>query len=273
MPRRPPGSRLPRSSPIPACLSIAYLSAISAAPVHALHGEIGAAIDATRTAIALADDMGHLSDRREARLLCASLLLQIGADGEAARLADQAETLVHPGWKRVMLGVERVRVGAAVGTDPTGARDRLRVALAEPFADRLLHPELEAARALLGHCELALRQPQAAREAVHLLRYSVALEADALTVRLAASAIDGRDDPASLNAALALLDGNRVPPLQALALMRALASLEPKGRGRKTSATPWRTRMQVTAQALADSLRRAPALQSGFIRKHRDLLT
>lgn len=251
-----------------------YLSAVSAAPVHALHGEIGVAIDAARTAIGIADEMGHLSDRREARLLCASYLSQIGAIGPALGLADEAQALVEPGWTRAILGVESLRAAAELASDPGSARDRLCKALERPFADRLLHPHLEATRALLGQCELALRRPEAARKAVSRLRYSVALEADALAVRLAAAAIDGHADPASLAAAIELLDGDRLAPLHALALMRVLATPEAAGRGRrKGRATPWQARMQATAQALADSLRQTPALQAGFIRKHRDLLT
>jgi DNA-binding SARP family transcriptional activator len=251
-----------------------YLCAISAAPVHAALGKLGAAIDAARTAIDLADELGHLSDRREARLLCAALLIQIGADSAALELADQAETLVHPGAKRVMLAVESVRAAVQLSSHPALARDRLQIAIAAPFTDRLLHPHLEAARVLLGRCELSLRQPEAARQAVRDLRHGVALEADALAVRLSADAIDGPADPASLSAALGLLDGERLPPLHALALMRVLASIEAGNRGRrKPGASSWHARMQATAQSLADSLRRTPPLQAAFIRKHRDLLT
>lgn len=251
-----------------------YLSLISTAPVHALCGEIGAAIDTARAAIAIADELGHLSDRRESRLLCAGLLMQIGSSHQALELADQAEALVSPGWSGVMLAVETLRAAAELGGDPARARARIQVALAAPFSDRLLHPPLEAARAMLGQCELALRQPEAARAAVSKLRHSVALEADALAVRLAAAALDGQADPASLAAAIELLDSDRLAPLHALALMRVLAAPEAARRGRrKGSAPPWQARMQATAQALADSLRQTPALQAGFIRKHRDLLT
>ncbi|MEO5883693.1 MAG: hypothetical protein ABIQ06_14855 [Caldimonas sp.] len=173
-----------------------------------------------------------------------------------------------------MLPAENVRAAAGLAQDPAQAKDQLVRALAAPFADRILRPHVEGAHVLIGQAELAMGEAQAARDAVGKPRYSVALEADALAVRLAASVIDGQADPASAEAALRLIDDDRVPPLHALALMRVLAS-PGKGRGGTggASAAALRARMRVTAQALLDSLRQELPLQAAFIRKHRDLLT
>jgi hypothetical protein len=246
-----------------------YMVAMVGVPLHLLRGEIGAAIEGARTAIAAADAIGEDADRRDARLLCADALAHIGASGEALRLADEAAALapsLPPG--RVLLPVENLRAAVELTRDPGGAAARLRHALAAPLADRLLHPHVGAARVLVGRCELAAGRPDAARDAVRGLRYSLALESAALAVRLGADALERRDDPPLRAEAVALIDTGRVPPLHALDLMRAAASRE-----RKRDAAGWRQRMQATAQALADSLRGMPALQAAFIRKHRDLLT
>lgn len=251
-----------------------YLSALTAAAVHELHGELGAAIGAARAAIAAGESLASLPDQRESRLLCARMLVQIGSVAPALELADTTDELVLRGRRRILLPAENVRAAAELASDPARAKERLLRALAEPFADRLLHPHLEGARVLLGHAELALHQPQTAREVLGTPRYSVALEAEGLTLRLAASAVDGRADPVSLDAALRLIDSDRLPPLHALALMRALASLKGgRGSAGNASRAAWHARMRVTAQALADSLRHALPLQAAFIRKHRDLLT
>jgi hypothetical protein len=238
-------------------------------PLRLLRGDVAAAIEGTRAAIAAADAIGEDGDRREARLLCADILAHIGASGEASRLAEEAAGLAASlPQGRVLLPVENLRAAAELTKNPQGTAARLRSALAAPLADRLLHPHVGAARVLVGRCELAAGRPDAAREAVRGLRYSLALESAALAVRLEANAQDKRDDPALRAEAVALIDTGRVPPLHALDLMRAAANRE-----RKRDAAGWRQRMQATAQALADSLRSMPPLQAAFIRKHRDLLT
>ena len=187
---------------------------------------------------------------------------------EARRLADEAEPLaagLPP--DRVLLPLANLRAAELAASDPAGATERLRQALAVPLADRILHPHIGAARVLLGRCELAAGRPGEARQAVQGLRYSVALESAALAVRLGADALEGRDDPALRAEAVALVDSGRVPPLHALDLMRALVP------ARKRDAAGWQRRMQAAAQAVADSLRDLPSLQAALIRKHRDLLT
>ena len=176
----------------------------------------------------------------------------------------------HDRLRRVAAAGQRRRRGAGArgAADAKDARRDLLNALAEPFADRLLHPHLEAARIVLGRCELSLGRADAARAAVRSIRYSVALESGAHAVRLAAGALDGRADAAGLEAATQLLDSGRLPPLHALGLMRAIAAV----RG-KRGVAGWRERMRSIAQSLADSLRGDPALQASFIRRHRDLLT
>jgi len=154
-----------------------------------------------------------------------------------------------------------------LASDPEGAAESLRHALALPLADRILHPHVAAARVLLGRCELAAGRPGEARQAVLGLCYSVAIESAALAVRLGADALEGREDPALRAEAIDLVDSGRVPPLHALDLMRALLP------GKKRDAAGWSRRMQAAAQTLADSLRGFPSLQATFIRKHRDLLT
>ena len=246
-----------------------YMIAMIGVPIRLLRGEIGAALEETRTAIAAADEIGEDGDRREARVMRADILAHIGASGEALRLTDEVEALaasLPPG--RVLLPVQNLRAAAELTRNPDAAAARLRSALAAPLADRLLHPHVGAARVLLGRCELAAGRPDAARDAVRELRYSFAIESAVLCVRLEADALDRRDDPALRAEAVALIDSGRVPPLHALDLMRATASREAK-----REAGRWRQRMQTTAQALADSLRGLPTLQAAFIRKHRDLLT
>ena len=94
--------------------------------------------------------------------------------------------------------------------------------LAEPFADRLLHPHLEAARIALGRCELAL----------------------------------GRADAAGLDAAMLLLDSGRMPPLHALRLMRVIAGV----RGTRGVAV-WRERKRSVAQSGSRSWTRCVAIR------------
>lgn len=261
------------ASPDPGLAYARYMDALTAAGVHELGGEIGAALAAARAGIGAADLLDTLPERRESRLLVAGLLLQIGADAPALALANEACRLLTHARRRRLLPAENLRAAAALAKDPLAAKERLVQALAEPFADRLLRPHVELAHLLLGQAELACGDADAARAAVGTPRYSIALEAGALAVRLGASALDGRTDPAALAAARALLDGTRVPPLHALALMKALAS-GPRGRsGTNPSAAGWRARMRVMAQALADSLRQELPLQAAFIRRHRDLLT
>jgi DNA-binding SARP family transcriptional activator len=250
-----------------------YMARISAAPVHALLGRIGAAIDATRDATKLADAVGQLSNRREARLLCAGYLMRIGARGEALALVEEAKALVIPGWSRPLLAVENLRACVELDRDPAAARDRLIAATRKPFVDRVLQPHLEEAHCLLGRCELALGRPDGARTAVAGVRFSTALESDAMTVRLTANATDGRLDAAAMQAAVELLDSDRVPPLQALDLMRVVASLRSDGSRRKGRDRGWQRRLEDTAQAIADSLEASLPLQAAFIRMHRDLLT
>lgn len=245
-----------------------HLTAFTASVVAELHGELGDAIGSARAAIAAADAIGGAPDRRDARMLCARLLAAIGANARVEPLLAEAEALLAPGARHVLLPAVWLRADARVATDAEGGLHDLRIALAEPFADRLLHPHLEAARIVVGRCELAAGRADAARAAVCDVRYSVALESEAHAVRLAASALDGRADPARLAEAMQFLDSGRLPPLHALGLMRALAAV----RG-KRGAAGWRERMRGVAQALADSLRGDPALQASFIRKHRDLLT
>jgi len=246
-----------------------YLLSMVGMPLHLLMGDCGAAANAGRAAIAAADEMGENGDRRDARLTCADMLTHLGAGNEAARLADEAAALAASLPEgRVLLPVETLRAGTRLASDPQGAAEALRHALAAPIADRILHPHVNAARVLIGRCEIAAGRADEARSAVHGLRYSVALEAAALGVRLEADALDDRHDPVLAAEAVALIDSGRIPPLHALDLMRVVAS-----RMKKRDASGWQSRMQATAQSLADSLRDLPSLQSGFIRKHRDLLT
>lgn len=245
-----------------------HLTAFTAAVVAELHGELGDSIGSALAAIAAADELGGAQDRREARLLSARLLAAIGAGGSVEPLLAEAEALLAPGARYALLPAVWLRADARVATGAKGGLRDLRRALAEPFADRLLHPHLEAARIVVGRCELAAGRGDAARAAVREIRYSVALESQAHAVRLAADALDGRADRAGLDAAMLLLDSGRLPPLHALDLMRAIAGV----RG-KRGAAGWRERMRFVAQALADSLRGELALQASFIRKHRDLLT
>ena len=245
-----------------------HLIAFTAAMVAELHGELGTAIGSVRLAVAAADEMAGLPDRREGRLLHARLLAAIGAAGRVEPLLAEAEALRAPQARHLLLPAVLLRADARVATDAQGARRDLLAALAEPFTDRLLHMHVEAARIVLGRCELAAGRPEAARAAVRDIRFSVALESEAHAVRLAADALDDGDVAAGLEAAVLLLDSGRLPPLHALGLMRAVAAV----RG-KRGAAAWRERMRAVAQSLADSLLDDPALQAAFIRKHRDLLT
>ncbi len=245
-----------------------YLIAMVGVPLYLLRGEIGSAVEAARAAIAAADAIDEQADRRDARLLCAGVLAQIGSEAQALRLADEAEALASLPAGRLLLPAENLRAAADFRRDPACTAARLRQALAAPLADRLVHPHIAAARVLVGRCELAAGRPEAAREAVRGLRYSLALESAALAVRLDADLQQARDDPDLRAEALACLDAGRLPPLHALDLMRSLAA---QAGGR--DAARWRARMQATAQALADALRGLPSLQAAFIRRHRDLLT
>src|SRR4029079_5342509 len=110
-----------------------------------LRGEVGAAVEGARAAIAAADALGEDGDRREARFLCADILAHIGASEGALRLTEEAAGLaaaLPPG--RVLLPVENIRAAGALTKDPRGTADRLRSALAAPLADRLLHPHVGA---------------------------------------------------------------------------------------------------------------------------------
>lgn len=98
------------------------------------------------------------------------------------------------------------------------------------------------------------------------LRTSVAAEAAALAVR--PSATGAHPDPSDVAAAGEWLDRGRARPTVAFDLMRALQPHLPRRaqpRGRE--------RMRVLAQRLADSLSAETALQSAFIRRHRECLT
>ncbi|MCE9659209.1 MAG: AAA family ATPase [Burkholderiales bacterium] len=245
-----------------------HLTAFTAAVVAEIHGELGDAIGSIRLAISAADELGSTPDRREGRLLQVRLLAALGAEARVEPPLAEAEALLAPGTGPLYLPAVWLRAQARVASDPEGARRDLLAALAAPFADRLLHTHLEAARIVLGRCELALGRADAARAAVRDIHYSVALECEAHGVRLAAAALDGRADASGLEQAMQLLDSDRLPPLHALRLMKVLATV----RGKRGAAS-WRERMRVVAQLLADSLRGEAALQAGFIRKHRDLLT
>ncbi len=245
-----------------------YLIAMIGVPLYLLRGDIGAAVDAARTSIAAADTIDEQADRRDARLMCADVLEQIGAQTDAQRLADEVQALTSLPAGRLLLPLENLRAAAGLQRDPDGVAATLRLALAAPLADRLVHPHIGAARVLIGRCELAAGRPAAARGAVVGLRYSLALESAALVVRLQADTLDGHTDPALLAEALFQLNAGRLPPLYALDLMRAVAVRLPK-----PEAARLRARMRASAQALADSLRGHPPLQAALIRKHRDLLT
>ena len=245
-----------------------YFGPFTAAAVHEAHGELGAAVDAARAAVAAADALDDAPDRREARLLLAGLLAQVGNEAEALRLADAADAVEPrpPGCR--LLPAENLRAAAEMRRDPRAARARLEQALAAPYADRLPQPHLAAANLLLGRCALADGQPGAARAAVHGLNYSVTVEAEATAIALEAAVRTGSVEPAELAAAIALIDSGRLAPLAELTLMRAVeAAADP------SAASRWQARRQATAQALANSLAGSPPLQSAFIRRHRDLLT
>lgn len=245
-----------------------YLGPFTAAAVHELHGELGAAIEAAQAAIVAADELGDTPDRRESRLLCAALLAQVGAQDQALRLADAAKAMAPLASGHLLLPAQNLRAAAELHHDPHAARSRLLRALLQPFADRMLHPHLAAAQVLLGRCALAAGEPGAALAAVSGQRHSVAVEAGAAAVALEAALQAGRVDAVQFDAAVVLLDSARLPPLAALTLMRALAA------GAGAAAAPrWRTRLQDAAQTLANSLAGTPPLQSAFIRRHRDLLT
>ena len=231
-------------------------------------GRLGDALDAAAAAIEVADRIGHLADRREARLLAARLLAAIGAEADATAHVDEAAMLVHPGWQGVLLPVARHRAEALRARDPAAAKETIVAALRQPFADRLLHPAIDAARLVLGRAELALGNMAAARAAIDGIGYSVALEAEAACLRLAVARAEGRGEAAARDAAAKLLDSGRVPALATLALQCALTP----GAGRKGEAAARRV-ARASAQVLADSLRSRPALQASFIRRYRDLLT
>ena len=245
-----------------------YIVTLTAAVMAEATGQLGVAIESAAAAVAVADSMDNPSDQREARFMQARLLAAVGAPDRGEPLIAQAEGLRPPDWQVILLQAVQWRAEAGLSLQPADARSALMTALAAPFADRLLHAHIDAARITLGRCGLAAGRADEARDAVRGVRYSVALEADALAVRLMASALDGAaHGDRERGEAAALLDRGRLPPLAALTLMRALSA------GRRRGAPPWRARMQAVAQALADSLQAAPALQAAFIRKHRDLLT
>ncbi|MEO8079784.1 MAG: AAA family ATPase [Caldimonas sp.] len=244
-----------------------YLLALTRAVVDESLGDIGAAIAQARSSIAAADRIGNEPDQREARFLAARMIAAVGATDAALALAEEAARIVPADWQPIFLPLAVLRAGARLDDAPEEARTIISAALDAPFDDRLLHAKIDAARVVLGRCELALGRAEAARAAVRDVGYSVGLEADAWCVRVAAARLDGRcpDDVAT---ATAWLDKGRAPPLERLALMVALAPTRPK-RG----AAAWRSRAAAAAQAIADSLRTEPPLQSAFIRKYRDLLT
>lgn len=242
-----------------------FLAALTAAVVHELAGDLGAAIRSAHDAVAAADlQPDSLATQRESRLLAARLLAAAGADERALASVHSAEALRRPGVDVPLLPAAELRAALALRHDPAAALAAvadLRAALARPFADRMLPPALESARLALAEAALAGGDAATARATVQGLCHSRALEAGALAVRLRAAALEGAPDPAAREAAAATLASGRLPPLQALALQRAL------GGDRFDAAA------RQTAQRLADSLRAEPALQSAFIRRHLDLLT
>src|SRR6185436_14906502 len=70
-----------------------YMIAMIGVPIRLLRGEIGAALEETRVAIAAADEIGEDGDRREGRVMRADILAHIGANDEALRLTDEVEAL------------------------------------------------------------------------------------------------------------------------------------------------------------------------------------
>lgn len=249
-----------------------YLGALTAAVVHEASGALGDAIAAATAAIAASDAaQAGASDRREARLLAARLLIAVGAGDRAIRWIEQAEALVPPEVSPDRLLPAAV-LRAALDADPERAAARVYAALRQPLSDRQMAQTLAAARLAVGRAELARGDAAAALAAVDGLRYSVALEAEALALRLAAALQLGRVDAQTLAEAEARVEGAGVPPLQALALMRTIAAATP-GRRRNADAAARQRRMQALAQSLADSLHGAPPLQAAFIRSQRDLLT
>ena len=251
-----------------------YLSALTAAVVEELQGDLGAAIEFASAAVAAADDLGDLPDRRESRFLAARLTALTGAVEQARPWVDEAATLVRPGGAVPMLPLACFRASLMIDQDPLAAQALLDEALAQPFADRLMHPHLETARILRARCELARGQAAVARKTVATVRHSVANESQAIVVRLAATAGPAAGARAAVEAGQSLIERGVLPPAHALALMRALSNADASIRGRRpVPAGPLRPRMQTLAQALADSLRGRPALQAAWIRQHRDLLT
>ena len=118
-----------------------------------------------------------------------------------------------------------------------------------------------------------MRRAAAAREAVGSRATASRSRPTRWRCAWARDALDGQVDPTALVAALTLLEGTRVPPLHALGADAGAGRPTAQAPRPNPSAAAWRARMQVTAQALADSLRQDLPLQAGFIRKHRDLLT
>jgi hypothetical protein len=89
-----------------------HLSAFTAAMVAELHGELGAAIAAVRLAIAAADEMAGLPDRREGRLLLARFLAAIGAGERVEPLLAEADALRAPDARHVLLPAALLRADA-----------------------------------------------------------------------------------------------------------------------------------------------------------------
>jgi tetratricopeptide (TPR) repeat protein len=251
-----------------------YSTSRTAAAVHELQGDLGGAMAAARASLNAADDLGGLNFRRDARFRAARLMALAGASALARPWVDEAETMVHQGWSGSMLAAACFHASLLVEQDPAAASARLRTAIAEPFADVAMHLHLGAARILLARCELALGHPETARDIAATVHHSVALESQAIAVQIEAARHDGHGLQAAVDAGMALIDRACLPPAHALALMRVLSGDGSNGAGKRHPlARLLRPRMHAVAQSLADSLCREPALQSAWIRQHRDLLT
>ena len=97
-------------------------------------------------AIALADAMGISRPARGPPAVRQPAVAGRRASAEAVALADQAEPLVHPGWNGscwASRGCAPARGRRAIRP----GRGAVRVALAAPFADRLLRPNSRDSRA------------------------------------------------------------------------------------------------------------------------------
>jgi hypothetical protein len=240
-----------------------YLYEFASVPVHGLAGDLGAAVKAARTSVALADEADDLSSRREARFQAAELLWQIGAYEECDGLTEEMAQITAQHGLGAPLELEVLRAAAeARARRFAQAADRLTAALQAPMTLRVLHWPRDAARVSLGCTMVALGRPADARSAVEGVDASVGLEMRALAVSV--------DAGASLElrtAARARLDRPGAPPLAALALGKSLCRAGP------VSAHGVPDRLGAIAQHVADSLAGVPRLQGAFIRLHRDLLT